>query len=188
MLNLNWPNRLSLYRIITAPVFVICLIYYRPENDYLRVIAIFIFLSAMASDAIDGIIAKATSQKTALGAFLDPLADKLLINSGFICLSLITNLPAQIKFPVWVPIIVIMRDLIIVAGSLVIHILTSALKITPSVLGKLTTFFQMTAIIAVLFQYNRASYLWNMAVIFTVFSGVDYMLKGLRFLNDNAKR
>lgn len=154
----------------------------------MRLIAMGIFLSAVLSDAIDGFIARIAAQKTPLGAFLDPLADKLLLVSSFICLSLINNLPAQIKFPAWVAVIVITRDLIIMVGTLVIYLITGKLKITPSIWGKATTFFQMLAIFSVLLQYRHSFYIWDTAVVLTVISGIDYVLKGTRFLNGSTKQ
>ena len=122
---------------------------------------------------------------------VDPLADKLLLMSAFICLAVTPNLPGHLKLPPYVPIIVISRDAMIVLGSVMIHIITGDVNIRPSIAGKITTFFQMMTIVSVLLQLRWAYAVWAIAVLLTVISGVDYIIKGSRLLGENhvtAKR
>ena len=182
---MNLANKVSILRILLIPFFVISIIYYRPEKDFLRFIALGIFSLAVITDGIDGYIARISRKRSSLGTILDPMADKLLLVTAFICLSIANNLPSGLRLPPWVPIVVISRDVIIVLGAAIIHLTTGKLQISPSYLGKLTTFLQMATIISVLTQYNYSPVIWNTAVFFTVISGVDYIRKGSRFLNES---
>ena len=98
--------------------------------------------------------------------------------SAYICLSLAGSIPSGLKLPPYVPIIVISRDTIIVLGSVMVYVVTNDLKISPSIIGKVTTFFQMITIVSVLVQFKYSFVIWNTAVLFTVFSGIDYIIKG----------
>jgi cardiolipin synthase len=180
---MNLANRLSVFRILLVPVFIVLLVYYNPGQDALRFLALAVFSLAVLTDAADGYIARIKNIKTTLGTFLDPIADKLLLVSAFICLAVIHNMPKGISLPVWVPIVVISRDIIILFGSLLIYIITGSLDVRPSWLGKVTTFFQMFTIISILLQFKFSFILWNSAVIFTVLSGMGYILKGSKLLN-----
>lgn len=185
---MNLANKISIIRIVLIPFFIWAIIYYNAERDYLRFVALGFFGLAVLSDAVDGYLARVLKQRTTLGTFLDPIADKLLLISAFICLSVLDNLPAPLRLPPWVPIIVVSRDVIIILGAVVIFLMTGAIKISPSWLGKTTTFFQMATIISVLLKYPHSNYIWNLAVTFTVLSGIDYILRGTRLLNENHKR
>lgn len=176
---LNLANRITIARIILTPLFIAAIIYGRMD------IALVFFTLAIISDALDGFIARTFNQKTVLGTILDPVADKILLISAFICLSIIKSLPPDQKFPPYVPIIVISRDAIIVLGSVIIHVVKGDVKISPSFWGKITTFFQMMSIVSVLVDFKYSAYVWNIAAILTVVSGVDYMLKGSRALSEN---
>ncbi len=179
---MNLANWISIFRILMVPVFIGTIVYYDPQREYLRSAALLIFFLAVISDGVDGFIARTRSQKTRLGSFLDPMADKLLLSSSFITLALAHNLQFDIRLPLWIPILVISRDVILALGSFLIFIITQDLKIVPSLLGKATTFFQMTSIIAVLLQWRFSPLLWNTAAFFTVVSGFDYILRGTRLL------
>ena len=179
---MNLANWISIFRILLVPVFIGTIVYYGPDREYLRAVSLMIFLLAVVSDGVDGFIARTRSQKTRLGSFLDPMADKLLLSSSFITLALAHNLPFDIRLPLWIPILVISRDVILALGSFLIFIITQDLKIVPSFLGKLTTFFQMSTIIAVLLQYKFSYGVWNVAAFFTVVSGFDYLVRGTRVL------
>ncbi len=185
---MNLANWISIFRIILIPFFIGAIAYYRPEKDFLRYVALTIFLVAVISDGVDGYIARTKKLKTRLGSFIDPIADKLLLSSSFITLALAHNLPQAIKLPIWVPILVISRDIILVLGCLLIHVITGDLKMNPSFLGKLTTFFQMITIICVLLQFPFSYLVWNIAAFFTIVSGFDYILRGNNFINNNNLR
>jgi len=180
---MNLANWISILRIILIPFFISSIVYYAPGKEYLRYLSLVIFISAVISDGIDGYIARRKKLKTRLGSFLDPMADKLLLSLSFITLALAHNIPLEIRLPLWIPILVISRDVILVLGSLLIHLITGDLKITPSRLGKLTTFFQMSTIICILLQFKFSFLIWNIAAFFTVISGIDYIRKGSKILN-----
>jgi len=174
-------NKLSIFRILLIPFFIIVLAYYKKEYDVLRWVALGIFLLAMASDALDGYVARRWHEKTALGSFLDPLADKLLLTSAFVCLYI--NSELSIRLPKWVPIVVISRDAILLLGSAIVYLLKNSLEVNPTVTGKLTTFFQMSTVVAVLLQFKFSFIIWSVMMFFTIFSGLDYIVKGSRLFN-----
>ncbi len=185
---MNLANKISIVRILLIPFFIWAIVYYNPQRDYLRFMALGIFGLAVLSDAIDGYLARVLKQRTPLGTFLDPIADKLLLITAFISLSVANNLPPTLKLPPWVPIIVVSRDVIIVLGAVVIFLMSGSVEISPSPLGKVTTFFQMATIISVLLQNSYSNYIWNSAIAFTVLSGIDYIIRGARLLNENHRK
>lgn len=175
---MNLANKISLGRIILIPFFIAAIIYSRLG------VALFLFMLAVISDAADGFIARTLKQKTELGTVLDPIADKLLLMSAYITLS-IAHLKELITIPPYVMIVVISRDVIIVLGSIVVYMMKGSLEVSPSMLGKITTFFQMMTIVSVLVQFDYSAIIWNIAVTLTIASGIDYLIKGSRLLNDD---
>lgn len=184
---MNLANKITIFRILSIPFFIACILYYGEGMPYLRFAAFFIFAIATLTDAIDGGIARSRSQETELGVVLDPIADKLLITSAFISLSIIKSVPEDLRIPAWAALTVISRDIIIVLGSAIIYFLKGQLTIKPSWLGKITTFFQMMSILTILtvFRYNK--FLIYPAVFFTILSGIDYIWRGSRQLNEAQK-
>jgi len=174
----NLANRISITRIVLIPFFIAAVVYSKLW------LALVIFMIAVISDGADGFIARALKQKTEFGTILDPVADKLLLVSAYIALS-IANPGKYITIPPYVTIVVISRDVIIVMGSVMVYMIKGGLKVSPSIIGKITTFFQMMVIVSVLLQFKHSALLWNAAVIFTLLSGVDYMVKGSRLLSEN---
>jgi len=179
---MNFANKISTFRILSVPFFIASLVYYTPGRDHLRFVALGIFILAVISDAADGYIARKSKQISKAGMILDPLGDKLLLVSSFVCLSKIDSFPLHIKFPLWVTLIVISRDAIILLGALVIHLVKQNMNMLPTRWGKLTTTFQMLSVIAVLVQFKFANCFWFVAVFFTVISGVDYVMRGFKIL------
>jgi cardiolipin synthase len=175
---MNLANRISITRIVLIPFFIAAIVYSKLW------IALAIFMIAVISDGADGFIARALKQKTEFGTILDPVADKLLLISAYIALS-IANPGKYITIPPYVTIIVISRDVIIIMGSVMVYMIKGGLKVAPSIAGKITTFLQMMVIVSVLLQFKHSAILWNTAVIFTLLSGIDYMIKGSRFLSEN---
>ena len=175
---MNLANRITIIRILLVPFFIAFILYLKWEA------ALAIFIIAALSDALDGYIARSTKKVTELGKILDPLADKLLILSAFICLSVVKTPDTFVKMPTYVPIIVISRDAIIILGALLIHLIKGKLDIKPTLFGKATTCLQMFTVIAVLGKFNFSSAVWNLMVGFTVISGAEYIVKGTRLLND----
>ena len=185
---MNFANKISTFRILTVPFFIASLVYYNhSERAYLRFLALGIFVLGVISDAVDGYIARRTKQKSKAGLVLDPLGDKLLLMSSFICLGLIKEFP--LRFPIWVTFIVISRDAIILLGAMVIYIVKQNIEIHPTKWGKLTTTFQMLSVIVVLLQCSFSYIIWWVAVFFTVISGIDYIMRGFKILYavDNSR-
>src|SRR5712692_9031877 len=104
----NFANQLTIFRLLVIPVVLIAILYGR--HGY----ALALFLIASATDAFDGLVARRLKQRTALGAYLDPIADKLLLSSTFFILALIHSVPW------WVTILVLSRDVIILIATLVV--------------------------------------------------------------------
>lgn len=177
---MNFANKISIFRILSVPFFISCLIYYLPERDYLRNIALVIFILAVISDAVDGYIARKTNQYSRAGKILDPLGDKLLLMSAFIFLSPISKFPVQ--FPLGVALVVISRDVIILLGAVVVFMIKQTIDISPTRWGKLTTTFQMFSVISVLLQWEISYLFWWIAIFFTVISGIDYVMRGFKIL------
>ncbi len=176
---MNLANKVTIARIILIPFFVSSIVYSRMD------IALIFFALAIITDGVDGFIARTQNQKTQLGMILDPVADKLLLMSAFICLSIMKNVPDGIRLPPYVPIIVISRDAIIVLGSILVYVIRGSLKVSPSAVGKITTFFQMMTIVSILVLFRQSYIVWNIAVALTVISGIDYVIKGSRLLSEN---
>jgi cardiolipin synthase (CMP-forming) len=175
----NLANRITITRIILTPLFIAAVVYGRMD------VALILFTAAVISDGLDGFVARSLHQKTFIGTILDPIADKILLISAFICLTLTKSIPEGFRLPPYVPIIVISRDAIIVLGSMLIHVVKGAVKIAPSFWGKFTTFFQMMTVVSILVQFKYSYYVWNTAAMLTVISGIDYMLKGSQTLNES---
>lgn len=175
---MNLANSITISRILLIPFFIASVLYSKLD------LALYIFLFAAVTDGVDGYIARRTKQRTELGKILDPIADKLLILSAFICFSVAKDLPKLVKPPLYVPIIIISRDAIIVLGALLIYLLKGKLEVKPTVISKITTFFQMITVMGILYEFAWSPLIWNIAIAFTVFSGIDYVIKGNRSLNE----
>lgn len=184
---MNFANKISTFRILSVPFLLASLIYYSPERDYLRLIALGIFILGVLSDAVDGYIARKAKQQSKAGLVLDPLGDKLLLMTAFICLTLVDKFP--LKFPLGIMLIVISRDIIILLGALVIYIVKQNIVIFPTRWGKLTTTFQMSAVISLLMQWRFSYIFWWLAAFFTLISGIDYVMRGFKILYalDNSR-
>src|SRR3989338_3772768 len=123
-MSMNLANKISIARIISIPFFIASIVYSRLD------IALVFFILAIISDGADGFIARTLKQKTKLGTILDPLADKLLLISAYICLSVMKSVPPGLRLPPYVPIIIISRDVIIVLGSIVVYMIRGDLNIS----------------------------------------------------------
>jgi len=176
----NIANKISTFRILSVPFFIACLLYYAPGKEYLKNLALIIFILGVVSDGLDGFIARKAKMQSRAGLILDPLGDKLLLMSAFIFLSPISRM--SLKFPLWVSFIVISRDLIIIMGAVVIYMVKQSIDVHPTKWGKLTTTFQMLCVVCVLLQWNLAALIWWPAVILTVISGIDYIKSGFKIL------
>jgi CDP-diacylglycerol--glycerol-3-phosphate 3-phosphatidyltransferase len=191
-------NKITVVRILMIPAFVTMAIYYgesieRGEPlEWQRFTAIIIFLVAAVSDGLDGYVARRYNQRSALGVILDPIADKGLLLSGIITLS-ISNWsrvdPEYGRFPTWFPVLVISRDVVILVGSAVLHLLNGKVQVKPTWTGKVATFFQMAAIAWVMLQLRFFPLIYVVAAagFFTLVSGVIYVTNGFRQLGEHGQ-
>jgi CDP-diacylglycerol--glycerol-3-phosphate 3-phosphatidyltransferase len=186
-------NKITIVRLLLIPVFVLLGVYYgdsvrvgEPQED-LRLAAILVFLVASVSDGLDGYIARRYNQRTKLGAILDPIADKGLLLAALLTLTF-TNWGYH--FPLWFPVLVIARDIVIVAGSFGLHYLNGDVHVHPRWTGKVATVFQMTAIAWVMLQFHfiRPLVPVTLAGLFTFVSGVAYVMDGLSQLQHAEER
>ena len=184
-------NKITIVRILLIPVFVTLAIYYgqsiqrNDPQEWERYAAIVVFLIAAASDGLDGYVARRYNQRSSLGVILDPIADKGLLLSGIITLSLNNwsqSDPNYGKFPLWFPVLVISRDAVIVVGAAILHYLIgNKMRVRPSWTGKVATVCQMCAIAWVMLQLHFIPLIAVVIIagIFTAVSGVIYVLYGV---------
>lgn len=183
------PNQITIGRILLIPVFVVLAIYYGRTSaaghpdETLRFATIAVFLLAAMSDGVDGWIARRFRLKSRLGAILDPIADKGLMLTAIITLS-VTTWPYQL--PVWYPVLVIARDVIILIGCGVLRLLNDHLEVRPSMLGKISTFLQMVTIAVVMLQWSHADDIVWLSGIVTLLSGIGYLAQGTSQLHDGG--
>lgn len=179
---MSLANKISILRILLVPGIVASLIYYHPERDGLRFVALGLFLVGMATDALDGFIARIQNQQSQLGTLLDPIADKMLILGTLISCSVIRGLPDTMRIPAWFNLLVITRDVLIVSGTVVIFAMQGQWRVEPSRLGKWATFAQMLVIPIVLLALPAKTPLLMAAALLTVLSAVNYIRFGIRVL------
>ena len=179
---MSLANKISIFRILLVPGLVASLIYYSPDRDYLRFVALGLFLIGAISDAVDGFLARRWNQQTELGTLLDPIADKCLILGALISCSVIHGLPDWMRIPAWFNLLVISRDALLVAGAFVLFLMRGRWTVQPSRLGKCTTFSQMLVLISVLLALPIKDALLVMAAVVTVLSAISYIRLGVRAL------
>jgi len=166
----TFANQLTLFRLLVIPLILIAILYGHHGA------ALGLFVVAAVTDGVDGVVARRLNQKTTLGAYLDPIADKMLLSSTFFALALIRAVPW------WVTILVLSRDVTIVATSLVVALATPIRRFPPSVLGKMNTAVQVSTVFGVLLKnvypvavtlFLATALAWLTAVS-TVLSGIHY--------------
>ncbi len=173
---LTFPNLLTFLRMALIPVFAVLLYY---GNSAL---ALAVFVIAGLSDGLDGFIARRFKQESELGTVIDPIADKLLMTTAFIILTMPNVMqPAKhLPVPFWVTAAVIGRDVLILTVAAAINVMTGFRGFRPSVLGKISTFVQVVAVGLILLSpvTGYSFYLpsvYSLVVIFAVISGVHYI-------------
>lgn len=180
---LNLPNFLTLIRIVAIPFFLVLL------SSRLYLEALVVFIVGGLTDALDGAVARFTDQQTPLGAYLDPAADKLLVMSSFVMLSLIGALPP------WLAVLVVSRDVIILFGyGMIRFLIEERLEVQPSLVGKLNTLLQLVTVGVVLAQLYDPQFLDPRldetlilaTAVTTVVSGFQYLYRGLVWLQNRA--
>lgn len=178
---MNLPNKITIGRFFSIPFFLLALIYYnRTERPAYYFAALLIFALAAISDGLDGYIARSRNKKTRLGAALDPMADKLMLNSAIILLAF--GIGDLYQIPIWFAVLVVSRDLLIVGGALVIRWFNDDLRIRPCWWGKTAAVLQMGLVVWVLIKLPRPEIILFAAVFFLIVSGVFYLRDGVRQL------
>ena len=180
--HLTLANQLTILRIMLIPAFVLLVVY-----GYLGW-ALIVFLTAGITDALDGLIARRAGQRTALGAWLDPMADKLLLVTTFVVLTL-PGVPLTNHIPLWLTVIVISRDVVIVGVVAIVSLVAGPRTFKPSMLGKLATAtFIVTSVVIMYFNYRREQSIvvdivvW-LSLTLTVVSAADYFMKLRKLVN-----
>lgn len=174
MTALTPANQLTLLRMLLIPAFVILVVY--GHFGW----ALVVFATAGVTDALDGLIARWSGQKTSLGAWLDPMADKLLLVTTFVVLTL-PGLDLANRLPIWLTVLIISRDIGIVLTVAIVNLAIGPRTFRPSMFGKVATaIYILTAVIAMLFNYLRYHsmlvdlFIWASLTI-TVISALHYI-------------
>ncbi len=184
---LTIANLLTFLRIGLIPVFAILLVYNREGW------ALIVFTVAGVSDGIDGFVARHFNQESELGTIIDPVADKLLMTTAFVMLTMssVIGSPPHLPVPFWVTATVIGRDIAIVAVAGAINVMTGFRGFKPSWLGKASTFVQVAGVIAILvaavYPELKGFYLptvYTTVAAFAVFSGIHYVFHVAKLMRD----
>jgi cardiolipin synthase len=174
---LNIPNTLTITRIVIIPVFVTAVLYRRYEY------ALYLFAGAGITDFLDGLAARLTNQKTVMGTFLDPLADKFLLVTSFILFAVYGWIPK------WLAIAVISRDLVVVVGWLLLYLITHNSRVEPVFTGKLAIALQLIVLAYILLGVNLPSlpplpnFFFLLTAAVTALSGLQYIYRGFTLTN-----
>jgi CDP-diacylglycerol--glycerol-3-phosphate 3-phosphatidyltransferase len=185
-------SKITIGRMLLVPVFTVLAVAYGRStaagapDESLRWWALGIFVLAAASDGVDGWVARHYNQISKFGAFIDPLADKLLLLAGVITLSLVDWGVPGWRLPLWFAIIVVMRDCIILGGIRVLHTRGRKVRIQPHWSGKWTTASQMFALGWVMLRVTDMPPRWPciVAAVFTLWSTFKYVQRGWRILRE----
>ncbi len=175
---LTYANQLTILRMIFIPCFVLLIIYGHIRS------AMLVFVLAGVTDGLDGLLARKLGQKTVLGSFLDPMADKLLLTAAFVTLT-VPSAPVIYHIPIWLTVTSISRDLLIALASLIIHLQTRHTAFPPSFLGKCTTAAQLTTVAVVMLANFTTSVadiidpLVYVTLSVTVASGLHYFYRSV---------
>jgi CDP-diacylglycerol--glycerol-3-phosphate 3-phosphatidyltransferase len=191
MQKISWPNRLTLGRILLVGPFVLMLLHLQDPDwhGHARWAALVIFALMAISDGLDGYLARRLHEESAVGRFLDPLADKLLILASVILLARRDTCVPGMRLPDVVAIIVLGKDIIIVVGFCLIYFITSRAYIDPKWTGKWCTTLQLAMVIGVLLSPDLPSWLkvlpqvlWWAASGLAVITVINYFQLGRRFI------
>jgi cardiolipin synthase len=168
-------NQLTLLRLLLVPVFALCMLYNMPGW------ALVTFAVAAATDALDGLIARSLGQPTTLGAWLDPMADKLLIVTMFVMLT-VPGLGLAVRLPLWLTVVVLSRDIAIVLTVAIVNLAVARRTFRPTMLGKAATVvYVVTGVVALFANYSGrlvplvSVCVWA-AFAVTVASALQYLL------------
>src|SRR6266566_2026016 len=187
------PNALTVFRMVLIPVFVSLLFYQR------FILALCVFVLAGVTDGLDGLLARRFDQRSQLGTILDPIADKLMLVTSFVVLSMRSiypqPLPSHLPVPFWVTVAVISRDVFIVVGAAAINIMTGFRGFRPSWLGKVNTTVQIIGIAAIMVAasvpYGAGYYLptiYTTVFALSLLSGAHYVFFASKLLNEDRRQ
>lgn len=185
-MGLTFANKVTIGRILLVPFFIATVLYVSETRSILHVLCLLLFLTAVISDIIDGHIARTRGQKTRAGAILDPLADKVLLISAFICLYIKRGYFTEPDFPLWFVVAIISRDVILLIGAMLVKLMTGRLDVEANKWGKVTAFLQIICILGVLLQMPITKLFWPLALAATIISGVMYIKEGISLINDSS--
>ena len=176
------PNLLTVIRILLTPLFVILLI-----RGYFG-LALLVFIAAGVSDGLDGLIARYFNQRTALGAILDPIADKMLLAAAYVSLGVLAVIPG------WLTVMVITRDVVILLGVAIFSFMNIDFEVNPTIISKITTVLQVITVCLALLKFDRSGiaelqllFYWVTAA-FTTLSGLHYIFIGMGILQRDSNR
>ena len=197
-MKLSWANRITILRILLTVPFVICMLKINDTSlssglRHAARYASFGFFIVMAlSDALDGYLARRNNQITRLGAFLDPIADKLLITCACLLLASSYGHVEGFRLPVTVVVLIIGKDLFILIGFVLIYLITSKVRIAPAFAGKTATALQLSMVSAILIAPEVSEFfpwwmwflrsLWWSAAGMAVLSTIVYFRAGTRYI------
>lgn len=194
--SLNWPNRISIARLLFVPPFVVVLLNLQ-DWSWARYAALGIIVLMGLSDFIDGQLARRLNERTRLGALLDPLADKVLIISAVICLSFESAAGAFV-LPNWLVVAVVGKDLWVIMGFFVVYLVTDRFRVHPEAFGKAATACQLLLVVTVLLvpELNAARdalgntlamWLCYIVVGLSIASIIGYTRIGLHYVHTEQK-
>jgi cardiolipin synthase (CMP-forming) len=198
--NLNWPNRISLLRLIFVAPYVILLMNQNdPGWEWARYAALGVFAAMVLSDALDGYLARRLLARTRLGAILDPMADKVMIICSVVLLSLPAGRVPAAPLAGWVVVLVVAKDLWVILGFLVVYLVTDRFRVRPTAAGKVCTIVQslmvgltllapdLNAVRAGLGTWTARAASWAAAAACAV-AAVSYTLLGLAFIAHEGQK
>ncbi len=174
------PNGITLLRLALTPFFVLAIL----SGDHR--LALGIFVAAGISDALDGLLARLLGMRSVLGTYLDPIADKLLLVTAYVVLTL--PIPGSVTIPLWLTVLALSRDFLIVLVALLLYLGAGLREFPPSLWGKVTTFFHIVTVALVLIANvtplpeTVLLITFYVALSLTVISGVDYIRRAARTL------
>lgn len=184
--NLTLANQLTFLRLVAVPFFILAVLDARFD------IALWLFIAAAVTDLLDGLIARAFRQRTALGAYLDPAADKLLLTAAFVLMTqypaMFQEIPMANRIPIWLTTLAISRDVLIVAVCLMLYLAYGVTRFQPTRTGKVTTVSE-TLCLGLYLLYNRMGrshwllelFVW-LTLTLTLISGFHYLSRTVRMV------
>lgn len=202
-MKLNWANRITILRVLLIVPFIITML---QINDpklseqmqvMMRYIALGIFLTMAISDCVDGYLARSRGQITKLGAFLDPMADKLLMASASILLVTKAAGVPGFLLPPAVAVIIIGKDTFLLLGFLVMFFTTTHVRVASEWIGKIATFLQLSMVIAILIAPEASNVfpnwiwflriLWTSAAITAILATLIYIYRGSKYIEQQEQ-